>query len=52
MIVGGLTAAAFAVAAERKSLEAIAQPLSAVEGMGRLAPKVPKADAPSNMASA
>ncbi|HLJ66954.1 MAG TPA: MFS transporter [Chloroflexota bacterium] len=47
MILGGLTAAVFAVAAERKSLEAIARPLSAVDSSGRLAPQVPRADAAS-----
>jgi MFS family permease len=52
MIVGGLTAVFFAVNAEQKSLEAIAEPLSAVRSEGRLAPKVPKADAGSGMASA
>jgi MFS family permease len=52
MIVGGLTAVFFAVNAEQKSLEAIAEPLSAVRSEGRLAPKVPKADAGSGIASA
>jgi MFS family permease len=45
MVLGGITALFFAVNAERKSLEAIAQPLSAVKGVGRLAPKVPNAGA-------
>ncbi|MBV9280844.1 MAG: hypothetical protein JOZ41_12245 [Chloroflexi bacterium] len=45
MAVGGLIALVCGVNAERKSLQAIAQPLSAVEATGRLAPKVPRADA-------
>jgi MFS family permease len=45
MVVGGLVALVWGVAAEGKSLEAIAQPLSAVKAAGRLAPQVPKADA-------
>src|SRR5947209_4207066 len=36
MILGGLTAVFFAVDAERKSLEAVARPLSAVKAAGRL----------------
>lgn len=51
MVAGGLTAAAFAVAAERKSLEAIAQPLSTVTAAGRLAPQVKRADTSADVAS-
>lgn len=47
MIMGAGAALLWGVDAERKSLEAIAQPLSVVEGVGRLAPKVAKADAAS-----
>jgi MFS family permease len=45
MVAGGLAALVWGVAAEGKSLEAIAQPLSAVGAMGHHAPKVAKVDA-------
>jgi MFS family permease len=45
MVVGGLVALVWGVAAEGKSLEAIAQPLSAVRAVGQLASKVAKPDA-------